>query len=267
MKSTRLHLWLACTLSLSLQALVTGCSTTKPLSLTGPNLESRAASGAGTKLQSALPSQLRELLPFLGAGIPASGQAVLVANAAPKSHSAKVYALERNGAGWQLAFDPIDAVIGGNGFAAPGAKREGDKMTPAGIYPLERAFGYDRSAATRMPYRQVTDDDIWVDDPNSGQYNQLVKKAGSVAASYEKMKRDDPLYRLGIVVEYNTNPVKKGYGSAIFFHLWGGPDKPTSGCIAMSGDHILELLDWLDPARKPSVVMGTDEMIRELLKR
>ena len=74
-----------------------------------------------------------------------------------------------------------------------------------------------------MPYRQVSDEDIWVDDVNSVDYNQLVKKGSTDAVSFEKMRRDDVLYKYGIIVNYNVNPVIKGYGSAIFFHVWKGP--------------------------------------------
>jgi L,D-peptidoglycan transpeptidase YkuD (ErfK/YbiS/YcfS/YnhG family) len=75
------------------------------------------------------------------------------------------------------------------------------------------------------------------------------------------MRREDDLYKYGIVVEYNTNPVIKGYGSAIFFHLWKGGGKPTEGCIALSEENLIRIIRWLDPAAKPLVVMGTKGLI------
>jgi L,D-peptidoglycan transpeptidase YkuD (ErfK/YbiS/YcfS/YnhG family) len=71
------------------------------------------------------------------------------------------------------------------------------------------------------------------------------------------MKRDDNLYKYGIVVEYNMNPVIKGHGSAIFFHLWRGNEKPTEGCVALSEEDLVTILRWLNPASRPLVVMGT----------
>jgi L,D-peptidoglycan transpeptidase YkuD (ErfK/YbiS/YcfS/YnhG family) len=40
-----------------------------------------------------------------------------------------LYTMEKSENKWQAAFEPFDAVIGRNGFAAPGEKREGDGKT------------------------------------------------------------------------------------------------------------------------------------------
>ena len=44
---------------------------------------------------------------------------------------------------WKMAFEPFNAVIGKNGFATAGEKREGDGKTPSGIFALQMTFGYD----------------------------------------------------------------------------------------------------------------------------
>ena len=74
----------------------------------------------------------------------------------------------------------------------------------------------------------------------------------------KKMRRNDDLYKLGIVVEYNTENTIKGHGSAIFVHIHRGPGKPTAGCVAMSEDKLEEIVRWLDPALKPMIIMGTE---------
>jgi L,D-peptidoglycan transpeptidase YkuD (ErfK/YbiS/YcfS/YnhG family) len=169
-----------------------------------------------------------------------------------------VYALEKRDGIWQMIFEPINAVIGRNGFAPTGDKREGDGRTPSGIFTLRQSFGYAQSIITKMPYRQASDDDLWIDDPNSADYNRWVKKDKPKpnAASFEKMKRDDDLYKYGIIIEYNTDPVIKGNGSAIFFHVWGGDDVSTQGCVAVSEENILKILAWLDPKALPIIIMG-----------
>jgi L,D-peptidoglycan transpeptidase YkuD (ErfK/YbiS/YcfS/YnhG family) len=169
-----------------------------------------------------------------------------------------LYAMEKRENNWQTAFEPVDAVIGRNGFAKAGEKREGDGRTPSGIYPLKMTFGYDPTVVAKMPYRQTLADDIWVDDPNADDYNRWVKKTETRAASYEIMKRNDNLYKYGVVIEYNTAPVIKGNGSAIFLHIWKGKGIPTAGCVAVSEEDIIKILGWLDPKASPIIIMGLE---------
>ena len=188
-----------------------------------------------------------------------SSQVILVTN--NKSFfftKQKVYTLEKINNQWKSVFEPFNAVIGKNGFAKPHEKREGDGKTPSGIFPLKMTFGYDESIKTKMPYRQALADDLWIDDVNAVDYNRWVKKGATKAKSYEKMRRDDNLYKYGIVIEYNTDPVIKGHGSAIFFHVWGGEGAPTEGCVAVSEEDILKILGWLDPQANPLIIMGIE---------
>lgn len=214
-------------------------------------------------------SPLRKVQPVKGKYLPdspekligESSHILLVRNMNPVSIDVHVIALEKRDGRWHSPFPPMDGVIGRNGFAPPGEKREGDGRTPSGIFPLGMVFGYDPSFPTRMPYRQATDDDLWVDDVHADDYNRWVKRGATKASSFERMKRDDNLYKYGIVVEYNMNPVIKGHGSAIFFHLWRGNEKPTEGCVALSEEDLVTILRWLNPASRPLVVMGTNVTI------
>jgi len=167
-----------------------------------------------------------------------------------------VYTLGKDHDDWKGVSGPMEATIGENGFALPGEKREGDGKTPSGIFSLKRTFGYDETVKTKMPYRQALEEDLWVDDPNAPDYNQWVKQGETGAASYEKMKREDGQYKYGIVIEYNTDPVIKGHGSAIFFHVWKEKDSPTAGCVAVSEEDITKIFEWLDPNASPLIMMG-----------
>ena len=113
-----------------------------------------------------------------------------------------------------------------------------------------------------MPYRQSLPDDVWIDDPDAPDYNRLVRQSQTRASSYEKMKRGDNLYQYGMVIEYNTDPVIKGHGSAIFLHIWTGPKSTTAGCVAVSKDHLLKILNWLDPAAKPAILMNPEPALK-----
>jgi L,D-peptidoglycan transpeptidase YkuD (ErfK/YbiS/YcfS/YnhG family) len=194
-----------------------------------------------------------------------SDQLIFATNRDSSSSVVSIHAVERNNGDWRLVFPTFTGSVGEKGFAAIGEKREGDGKSPSGIFPLGIAFGYGPSVATRMPYRQATEDDFWVDDVNSEDYNKWVKGKPN-AASWEKMRRDDDQYKYGVVIEYNTGPIVKGSGSAIFLHVWrdGGP---TLGCVSMHEEMVLKILGWLDPAKKPLIIMGTESELRAMKPR
>jgi len=215
-------------------------------------------------LRESRPSRESDFPASLKNHIGQSSQVILVRNMQLPFVSVQVIALERKNGRWWSPFVPMEGVIGRNGFAPPGEKREGDGRTPSGIFPFGTVFGYEPSFPTMMPYRQVTVDDLWIDDAHAADYNRLVKRGSTRASSFEVMRRDDDLYKYGIVVEYNTDPVIMGYGSAIFFHLWKGKGKPTEGCVALSEDDLMRILRWLNPESKPLTVMGTIVTIDDL---
>ncbi len=181
------------------------------------------------------------------------GQALIVEMSSSCRFKARLKFWQRQNNDWQRILTSADVVIGRNGLASVGKKREGDGRTPTGIFRLGTAFGYLPAIQTKLAYRQTTKNDFWVDDPSSSQYNQWVQGTPQ-AKSFERMHRDDDLYKYGIVIEYNTNPIVEGKGSAIFMHVWRGPDSSTAGCVAMRERKLLQLLRRLDQSRNPSIV-------------
>jgi L,D-peptidoglycan transpeptidase YkuD (ErfK/YbiS/YcfS/YnhG family) len=219
--------------------------------------------GNGMETGSPIPPFIQECIARNAPRIEKSKQLIFATNTDASSSFATIHVLEKDRRVWVLAFPAFSATIGEKGFAPFDIKREGDGKSPTGIFLLGTAFGNAASIETRMPYRQATADDFWVDDPDAEDYNQWVRGKPR-AASYEKMKREDDLYKYGIVIEYNTSPIVKGKGSAIFLHLWRGEGKPTFGCVAMPEDKILKILGWLDPNRRPLIVMGTESGLRSM---
>ena len=166
---------------------------------------------------------------------------------------------EKVGKKWYRVFESIPAVVGRNGLTSyDDEKIEGDGRTPTGIFKLRRAFGYLPTVQTGLSYSQVTDSDVWVDDPNSPQYNQWVRGTPH-AKSFEKLRRDDDLYKYAIVIEYNTDPIVPGKGSAIFLHVWRDDQTPTAGCVAVSEEDLLKLLTWLKADSEPIIVLTKKE--------
>lgn len=158
---------------------------------------------------------------------------------------------------WQKYGD-FPVVLGTNGFAQQASKREGDNRTPTGIFSLGTTFGYSRAIDTKMPYRQLTSNDYWVDDVSSAQYNRWVNGVPQ-ARSYEQLLRSDSMHKYGVVINFNTNPVIVGRGSAIFLHVWRSPEIGTAGGVAMSEDNIVQILRWLDPVKQPAVLLNYGE--------
>lgn len=141
----------------------------------------------------------------------------------------------------------LRCALGRAGIA--GAKREGDHATPAGAWPMRRAFYRpDRALAppTRLPLQPLDPAHGWCDAPDDGAYNRLVRLP--YAASAERLWRDDPLYDLLIVLGYNDAPVAAGRGSAIFLHLARDDFGPTEGCIALGRADLLAVLAEADTA-------------------
>jgi L,D-peptidoglycan transpeptidase YkuD (ErfK/YbiS/YcfS/YnhG family) len=185
-------------------------------------------------------------------------QMIVVYNLEPTDNLALLFALERKNEkdAWKVHYGPIHAGIGMKGFAFPGEKREGDKKTPTGLFALGKLFCYNRDPKTRMPWQQSTADDKWIDDPDSPDYNLHVQGVTS-AKSFENLKIRTNDYKYCMVIEYNTRPVVKGLGSAIFLHLPEGENiNPSAGCLVVPEKDLEWLLRWMEPEKNPTILMG-----------
>ena len=205
-------------------------------------------------LQASADESIPPIFQTLNSGI---SQVITVQSISPEKSKAVLSGWEKKDGDWQK-ISAIEAVLGRNGFALEGQKQEGDGKTPSGIFPLKRAFGYLKKVSTGLEYRQVTSQDFWIDDPAADQYNRWVTVVGTPQAdSFERLKRDDDLYKYGIVIEYNTDPVIPGKGSAIFIHVWRGADGgPTAGCVGVSQENMVKLLSWLKRSQNPAIILG-----------
>lgn len=114
-------------------------------------------------------------------------------------------------------------------------KREGDKATPAGRFPIRRVFyRADRMAPppTALPVTPIGPEDGWCDDPADPRYNRRVPLP--YPASHETLWREDRVYDIVVELGYNDDPPVPGRGSAIFMHVARPGYAPTEGCVALA---------------------------------
>lgn len=192
-------------------------------------------------------------LPFTGVEIPDGTHQAVVVRAIGDT-DAVLSCWDKTDSRWNLHMADVAAVLGRSGLVPPERKAEGDGATPGGVYDLRIVFGYAPRYDTKMPYIPLTDRHYWIDDPSHEEYNRLVEGRPS-AASYEVMRRQDHMYQLGVIIEYNTDLVVAGKGSAIFLHVWRRPGVPTTGCVALSAENLARIVTWLDPRQQPVIIL------------
>lgn len=136
------------------------------------------------------------------------------------------------------------------------SKREGDGGTPAASLPIRRVFFRPDKGprpATRLHWRLMTAHDAWCDDPADRRYNRLIHRPAGEAE--ERLWRADHLYDIVVELGWNDQPVRRGRGSAIFWHLPRAGMTPTAGCIATPRAVFHKLLPRL--GRKARIRIGT----------
>jgi L,D-peptidoglycan transpeptidase YkuD (ErfK/YbiS/YcfS/YnhG family) len=130
-------------------------------------------------------------------------------------------------------------------------KREGDHASPAGHFRLIEGFFKPlggRRPRSQLPFFALNRMLGWCDDPDAPIYNRLIRLPSS--SRHETLWRDDGLYDLVIVLDYNLRPRRRGAGSAIFLHCARPGFTPTEGCIALRESDLRKLLPRLSRQTK-----------------
>ncbi|MDP3897861.1 MAG: L,D-transpeptidase family protein [Mesorhizobium sp.] len=135
-------------------------------------------------------------------------------------------------------------ALGKGGISA--LKREGDGATP--LARMRVLGGYCRTDGVALrksvlPLRAIGRDLGWCDAPADRNYNRPVTLP--YPASHERMRREDRLYDICLVLDWNIAPRRRNRGSAIFLHLARPGYPPTEGCIALSPRDMARLLPLL----------------------
>ena len=180
----------------------------------------------------------------------------------------KLQLFERSRAGvWASVSSPVPVLFGKNGSAwgsglagqsEPGLhKQERDGRAPAGIFRIGKIYTYDAHlpSGADYPFHQVTRADAWVDDVTSADYNRFVSidNPDNPPPWFEKqkMRHNDFAYRWLVEIRHNSDPPVPGNGSAIFFHIRRGVNRPSAGCTTMAERDLVHLITWMRAARHP----------------
>jgi len=149
---------------------------------------------------------------------------------------------------------PVPCALGRSGMHMP--KREGDGATP--VAAMRIVAGWFRPDRMTRPQSALDLEPIepregWCDAPADPNYNRPVRLP--FAASHETMLREDRLYDVCLVLDWNLPPFgRKRYGgSAIFLHIAKPGFPPTEGCIAVAP----AAMRWLLPRIGPRTVVRT----------
>jgi L,D-peptidoglycan transpeptidase YkuD (ErfK/YbiS/YcfS/YnhG family) len=172
----------------------------------------------------------------------------------------------RRGTEWAAVGERFPVLFGKNGLAwgsglagqneAGLHKKERDGRAPAGIFEIGKVFGYESKLPPGgdYPYHQVTEADVWSDDPRSPNYNRHIVIDPSHPPdnyTHEKMRSGDFAYHWLIEIRHNSDPPVPGDGSAIFFHIRRGVNHPTTGCTTMAEPNLVKIVTWLRTGAHP----------------
>lgn len=156
--------------------------------------------------------------------------------------------------GWLIADGTaIPVALGRSGIKTN--KWEGDGATPRGTFhPLRLWWRADRAPPpiTSLPLRAITARDAWCEDPADRRYNRAIRV--SPGAAGDRLMREDHLYDYIVEIDHNTRPRVAKRGSAVFIHLAREGFSPTAGCVGLTRDAMLRLLERL--SRETRIVVG-----------
>lgn len=186
------------------------------------------------------------------------------------SNTGSIQCFERARGKWRAVSERQRVLFGKNGLAwgigiagqdQPGKRKvEGDNRAPAGLFALGRIFTDEVSlpAGADYPYRTVTPADAWIENPTLPDYNRHVIVDPDDPPPWfarEQMKQNDPAHRWKIEIRHNADPPRPGMGSAIFFHIWRGPNRHSAGCTTMPESALLSIIRWLRADAHPHYVL------------
>ena len=150
---------------------------------------------------------------------------------------------------------PVRAFVGSAGV---GRASEYVNRTPAGVFTLTEAFGRLPDPGTRLPYRRIDLSSWWVSDVSSPHYNTYRECSPGAWCGFAQSRSEQlgaiSLYSHAVVIDSNRDPITPGAGSAFFLHESEG--KATQGCVSITRNELVRVLQWLRPRKQPVISIG-----------
>ncbi|MFK4106933.1 L,D-transpeptidase family protein [Streptomyces sp. NPDC019531] len=173
---------------------------------------------------------------------------------------ATVTAWAKGSVGWKAQFSTSAGRVGSNGVTDGATRRQGTYTTPTGTYTITEGFG-NEAGGTSMPYHRVTNDDWWVEDPESKFYNSMHGEAGadfplteSGDRGSERLVNYPVQYAKALVINFNRWPATPGRGAGIFLHVNGSG--ATAGCVSVPRATVDRIMGWITPGAHPRIAIG-----------
>lgn len=147
---------------------------------------------------------------------------------------------------WKMILS-TPGFIGKNGL---GKTKEGDAMTPVGVFSFNRALGIAADPGCAIPYVQADENTYWSGDSREGmRYNELVS-----LLDYPDLNVEDSehildytyQYQYCLNISYNADGTP-GKGSAIFLHCIGDRKPYTGGCVSVPMDQMYFIMRHVSP--------------------
>lgn len=187
---------------------------------------------------------------------------------------------------WHCQLGAQEARFGRNGTRPLIDRRSGDGTTPAGVFPLGtvtawdgqvfQMFGNAPDPGVQTTYRDVRPEDCWGATRNTARYQHLVNHPNCPSTTGdEDLERIGGVYAHAAVIGANLDPISGDepgeipYASAIFLHrhnygngATSGSVRPTSGCVSLTQQALVDTLRLIDPDRAPHFAIGPTGWLR-----
>lgn len=145
---------------------------------------------------------------------------------------------------WKLIHTFNDGFIGYWGISyTPGPS---DKFTPAGLFDIGDAFGFEDSIDTKLDYFKIEENSYWVTDTLSSKYNTYVVDPESTDWNTAISMDDDNSHRYGAVIK------ETGAMAGVFLCCGS---QCTDRDIVLPEENLIEILKWLNKAGRPQILI------------